>query len=759
MKKKKGKSSYKVLKYVTLFILSVILLVALLFGSVYIGLFGALPNNKELSSISNEEASLVLSSDNVIIGKFFSQNRTNIKWQDVPKHLRNALIATEDKRFFSHKGSDAISFFRVIIKSILLQDNSGGGSTLTQQLAKNLYGRKHYGFLSLPVNKFREIIIASRLEKIYSKEKLLLLYLNSVPFGEEVYGIESAAHRFFSKPTRRLKVEESAVLVGMLKANTYYNPVLNPENSKARRNVVLNLMRDEDYLTPEEAERLKRLPLKTDYEGPNSLPSGYFVQQVKLKTIRLLDSINSETGNHYDLEKDGLRIYTTLNMKIQELAAKAVSNHMATMQKLLDKELENRNVKKAWLARQKKLSSDYESDIRKRKVRLFDWSGPQIKKVSRFDSLWYYYKMLHASVLITDPNTGAVITWIGGNNFQYLPFDMVVTHRQIASAFKPILYASALENEIDPCTYLENSKNNYKGFENWEPQNYDKASTSDSTVAFWYALTHSMNLPTVDLYFRLGKDKLLNTCESLNFPKFTKDAPSIALGTLDLSLYEIVRAYGTFANEGKITDLFMISKITDTRGKVLYSAKSQKSRQVFNPETASTITAILQQVINSGTGAGIRSRFGIKSELAGKTGTAQNYSNSWFIAYTPNIVIGSWVGASTPDIHFFSKNGSGSALAMPIVAGVLKNMENNAGFKGKYLTTFAYPPETYSFLGCNPYHAVGVKGFFNRLFNSKPDENLENTTTPEKEKEDVKEKNKDKDESIRDVIRRIFKGK
>lgn len=757
MKKKKGKPLNKILKYILLLFASVILLTALLFGSVYIGIFGAIPGNKELSSISNEEASLVLSSDNQIIGKYFSENRTNIKWQDVPKQLVNALVATEDKRFFKHKGSDVFSFFRVIFKSILLQDNSGGGSTITQQLAKNLYGRKHYGFLSLPVNKFREIIIASRLEKIYSKEKLLLLYLNSVPFGEEVYGVESAAHRFFSKPAKRLKVEESAVLIGMLKANTYYNPVLNPENSKARRNVVLNLMRDEDYLTPEEAEHLKKLPLKVDYEGPNSLPSGYFVQQVKLKTMHLLDSINDARDSHYDLEKDGLRIYTTLNMKIQELAAKAVSNQLSGMQKLLDKELENRSVKKTWLARQKKLSTDYESDVRKRKVRLFDWNGPQIKNINHFDSLWYYYKMLHASVLITDPNTGAVITWIGGNNFQYLPFDMVVTHRQIASAFKPILYASALENNIDPCTYLENSKSNYKGFENWEPENYDKVSTSDSTVAFWYALTHSMNLPSVDLYFRLGKGKLLNTCDRLNFPKFTKDAPSIALGTLDLSLYEIVKAYGTFANDGKMMDLYMISKITDARGKVLYAAKNAESTQVFNPETASTITAILQQVINSGTGAGIRSRFGIKSELAGKTGTAQNYSNAWFIAYTPNIVIGSWVGASTPDIHFFSRNGSGSALAMPIVAGVLKNIENNAGFKGKYLTTFAFPQETYSFLDCDPYHAVGVKGFFNRLFNSKPDEDSDNSAKPEKEK--AQEKEKKKDESIRDIIRRIFKGK
>ncbi|HEX3009737.1 MAG TPA: transglycosylase domain-containing protein [Bacteroidales bacterium] len=659
MKKSKGKLRNKVIKYSLILLFTFIVLTGLLLGCVYMGVFGALPNEKELTSINNEEASLVYSADNVIIGKYFAENRTNIKWDDIPKHLKNALIATEDKRFFTHKGFDVISYFRVFFKSILLRDNSGGGSTLTQQLVKNLYGRNRYGILSLPVNKMKEAIIASRLEKIYSKEELLLLYLNSVPFGEDVYGVESAARRFFSKPARKLKVEESAVLVGMLKANTYYNPVLNPNNSRERRNVVLSLMRNEKYLTKLEADSLKKLPLKIKYENANTLPAGYFVQQVKVKTQHLLDSINEAKGKDYNLEKDGLRIYTTLNMKVQEFAARAIKNHLTGMQKLLDQELENRRIKKSWLAKQKKLSDNVESDSRKRKVRVFDWNGMQTRNISKFDSLWHYYKMLHASVLVTNPKDGAVLTWVGGNNFQILPFDMVVSHRQIASAFKPILYATALEDEMEPCMYLENTKTTYEGFENWEPENYDRASTADSTVAFWYALTHSMNLPSVDLYFRVGKDKLENTCERLNFPRIHDDAPSIALGTLDLSLYEIVRAYGAFANGGIMNDLYMIRKITDAQGKVLYTAKPAGSTQVFEASTSEIMTAILQQVINQGTGAGIRSRFGIQSQLAGKTGTAQNYSDSWFIAYTPNMVIGTWVGASRPDVHFFSSRGSG----------------------------------------------------------------------------------------------------
>lgn len=733
-------------------IITVVVIAGLFFLSVRIGLFGALPDKKELASISNEEASLVFSADDVIIGKYFAQNRTNIRWEDVPKHLREALIATEDRRFFTHKGSDTKSFLRVFFKSILLQENSGGGSTLTQQLVKNLYGRKNYGFLTLPVNKVKEIIIAQKLEQIYDKEKLLLLYLNSVPFGEDVYGVESAARRFFSKPARKLKVEESAVLVGMLKANTYYNPILNPDNSKARRNLVLDLMKKEGYISAAKADSLKKLPLKPNYEKSGTLPAGYFVQQVKLKTKHLLDSINYETGQEYDLEKDGLRIYTTLNMEIQELAVNASRNHLKTMQKLLDKELENRRVKKLWLAKQKQLLPDYEQKLKKRRVRLFDWEGTQTRNISGIDSLWHYYKMLHASVLITNPKTGDVISWVGGNNFQTLPFDMVLSHRQVASAFKPFLYVTALENDLEPCTYLENAKTKYEGYENWEPENYDKVSTSDSTVAMWYALTHSMNLPSVDLYFRVGKEKLANTCEMLNFPAYADDAPSVALGTLDLSLYEVVRAYGAFANQGLMSDLNMISKITDTNGKVLYKHKSADAKQVLDPEISQTMTAILQQVIDQGTGAGIRSRFGVTSALAGKTGTAQNYSDAWFIAYTPDLVIGTWVGASTPDIHFFSRNGSGSALAMPIAGGVIKKIENSPEWKRKYLTPFNMPEEVYSFLQCDPYHEVGVKGFFNRLFGKKDREEKDSVfQKPGKEKEEENEP------AIRTLIRKLFK--
>jgi len=738
----------KILKYVAIFIGASFLAGILFFILVYSGVFGAIPGKTELSAISIEEASLVYSYDKVIIGEYFAQNRTNITLKDVPDHLKNALIATEDKRFFTHKGYDLQSYIRVFFKNILFRNSSGGGgSTLTQQLAKNLYGRDRNGLLSMPVNKIKEIIIAARIEKIYSKEEILLLYLNSVPFGDDVYGIEAAAHRYFNKHTRDLKIEESAVLVGLLKANTYFNPRLNPNNSIARRNMVLTLMRQENYLSAEDADSLKKLPLSLNYENLGlNVPAGYFVYQVKKQVLDLLKGMKNSSGSEFNLEKDGLKIYTTLNMQIQEMAQEAIKNQLRAMQPLLDKELIAHNFKKQWYLAQKHYFRNDDESTRKRPVELFDWDGIQTRNITRLDSLWHYYKMLNGAVLITNPKTGEVISWVGGNDFRMLPFDMILSHRQIASAFKPFLYATALENGYSPCSYLENSEKKYEGYEDWEPHNYNNASTPNSTVAFWYALANSMNLPTVDLYFKVGRDKLLNTLSRLNFPEPTNNAPSIALGTLDLSLSEVVRAYGAFANHGLMNELVMINKITDAKGKVLYKREASKQEQVFNAETGEMITAILQEAINHGTGAGIRGRYGITAELAGKTGTSQNYTDAWFFAYTPDLVLGTWVGASKPDVHFYSGAGAGASLAMPIIGNVLGQIERDNQLRSRYLTPFLFSNEGFSVIDCPPYKENGVKGFFNRLFNITP-------------KDDNATKGSDKKEIHKSFFDRLFNRK
>lgn len=750
MLSKKRRLLKKIFLFGFLIVFSSALFGILFFLMVLIGAFGPLPDKEELSAISNEEASLVFSSDSRLIGKYFAENRTNIRWEEIPNHLKNALIATEDKRFFTHKGYDSKSYFRVFLKSILLGDKSaGGGSTLTQQLVKNLYGRNDFGILSLPVNKIKEIIIASRIEMVYNKEELLLLYLNSVPFGEQVYGVESAAQRYFNKPARDLSIEESAVLVGLLKANTYFNPRLYPENSLLRRNLVLSLMEEEHYLSKKAADSLRKLPLKINYENLSlKAPAGYFVYQVKKKTLEILETIKTNSGKEYNIETDGLKIYTTLNMQIQEFALNAQKEQLTTMQAKLDRELEISHFKKQWLKQHHSQSDS--NELLNRDIIVFNWNKIKSKNMNALDSLWHYYKMLHAAVLITNPKNGAVISWIGGNNFNYLPFDMVQSHRQIASAFKPILFATALESGFTPCTYLENEEKTYSDYDNWEPQNYSHTSSPDSTVALWYALTNSMNLPTVDLYFKVGREKLLNTCNKLHFPRIRDNAPSIALGTLDVSLEEIVKTYGSFANQGQMNELLMIEKITDASGTVLYQRESQEEEEIFSKETSQSITAILQQVINQGTGKAIRNRYGIQAELAGKTGTAQNYSDAWFIAYTPDIVLGTWVGARTPDIHFNSGHGSGSSLALPILAKVIKEIEKNPVLRKRYLSPFNISTDTYSFLQCEPYKQSGINGFFNRLFNGKDKKDKNTSDSIEEKKED---------RGIKSFFKKIFKGK
>jgi len=738
----------------------IIIIVAFLFLLVYAGAFGPLPGRGAISDISNEEASLVISSDGSIIGKYFAENRTNISREEIPEHLVQALVATEDKRFFSHRGYDTRSYMRVLVRSIFLGDRSGGGgSTLTQQLVKNLYGRDNTGWLSMPVNKIREVILAIRFEDVFSKEELLLLYLNSVPFGEDAYGIESAAQRFFGKPAFKLRVEESAVLVGMLKANTYFSPILNPENSRIRRNTVLQLMEDADYLDPAIADSLRGLPLTVSYSNLSlNPPAGYFVYQVRKQASDLLEEINQRSGRDYNLETDGLKIYTTLNLKLQKMAMESARKHLMGMQPKLDKELEAGGMRKLWYRTVERESPHPDKDLAKRNVSLFSWDGIITMNISHFDSIWYYRKMLNAAVFAVRPGTGEILSWVGGNHFRILPFDMVLSHRQIASAFKPVLYAAAIESGAMPCTYLENEEKSYPEYKDWKPENFDHRSTPDSTVALWYALSHSMNLPAVDLYFKTDPDSLAILGSRLKLPDFPEDAPSVALGTLDVSLYEIVRAFGAFAKDGMMAEPYMITRICDANDSVLYEHEKSETQRVMEAYTAQVVTAILQRAIDQGTGTALRNRYGIHSALAGKTGTAHNYSNAWFISYTPELVTGVWVGASTPDIHFSSASGSGSALALPVAAGLLKGAEKDPALKKEFLKPFQIPEYIYETMDCDPYRQKGADGFFRRLFGGK-DKQEEIKKEPEKVQEAPKQDTLEKESGVKKFFKRIFNKK
>ncbi|MCB0793251.1 MAG: transglycosylase domain-containing protein [Flavobacteriales bacterium] len=649
------------------------------------GLFGDLPSKEELAHIRQEEASLVLAADGTIIGKFFAKERTNIRMDDVPEHLIAALVSIEDARFFSHQGVDGASYLRVLFRTILGRDRSGGGgSTISQQLVKNLYGRGSHGPLTMPVNKTKEALLAYRLEQVYSKEEVLLLYLNSVPFGENLFGIEAAAQRFFGKPARSLDVQEGAVLIGMLKANTTYNPRLHPEAARSRRNVVLRAMSEQGHLDLAELQRLQALPIELNYRGTDAFDLyGYFNAQVEHEATAILEGLTKSDGDSHDLRTDGLRIHTTLEPDLQRLAARSAAGHLQRVQPALDKELAGRRDRKRWEL-QLPANERHAGAVRAMRE-LYDHGGLRVNSITRLDSLWHYHKLLHGAVLLMDPASGDVKAWVGGGHFRYLPYDLVHAKRGAASTIKPILYAAALEGGMEPCTYLDNRPRNYPEWNDWSPQNYAPDSLGGE-VPLWYALTRSLNLPTVDLYFRTGPETLARVFERMGLPTAALEHPAVALGAVDVSLWQLVSAYSVFANTGQRAEPRTIDRITDASGKVIYQAKAPRKHQVLDRGTATTITAMLQRAVDEGTGSPLRTRFGVRSELAGKTGTGQEHSDAWFMVYTKDLVLGIWVGAMDPSVHFRSSAGSGSQLALPIAGGILKEMERSSSLRRMYLT-------------------------------------------------------------------------
>lgn len=651
--------------------------------------FGKLPSTEELAAVRNEEASLILASNGAVIGKVFAEERTNVRWKDLPTHVVDALVSTEDQRFFEHSGVDAFSYVRVFFRTLLARDRSGGGgSTISQQLIKNLYGRDRHGLLTVPVNKIKEALVAQRLEQVYNKEDIITLYLNSVPFGENVYGIESAAERFFSKPASQLKVEEGAVLIGMLKANTGYNPRLHPEASKGRRNQVLALMAGNGKLTNAERDSLQALPLGLRYAGAGKFDDyGYFNARVEQQARAALAKLKKKDGSAYDLEKDGLRIHTTLDTALQQAALRAVAKQLSIMQPKLDRELKARGTRKEW-EKAKGKKADLAWKRNERAVRdVFTWDDAPPDSISYRDSLWHYHRMLQGAFLMVDPSTGKVRAYSGGNDFRTLPYDQVQGRRPVASTIKPLIYAAALRKGFEPCTYLNNEVKSYPEYEGWTPQNFEK-DTTGGQVALWYALAHSMNVPTVDLYFRTGADTIRDTFKALGLPTGGVDKPALALGAADLSLQELVQAYSAFANNGLTRGLQLIEKITDAQGRVIYTGKMAPARRAFDEEVATTITAMLRRAVDSGTGTAMRSRFGVRTALAGKTGTSQDYADAWFVAYTPGIVAATWVGARDPSVHFGSSLGTGSQLALPIIGGTLAEVERSDALRRKYFRSF-----------------------------------------------------------------------
>ncbi len=713
----------KVFKYLLIILLIGCIGISLFIAAVYYGVFGPLYTAEELKEFKNETATLVLSEEGSIIGKFYAENRINTTYEKLPKHLINALVATEDARYFEHEGVDSRSLLRVLFKTVLFnQRSAGGGSTIHQQLAKNMYGRERYGPLTMLVNKTKEGFLAHRLHGIYTKEEILTLYLNTVPFGENVLGIEAASRRYFNTSVNKLKIEEAAVLVGLLKANTYYNPRLYPENALRRRNTVLAQMEKYNYLSSQEKDSLSKLKLTLDYANLESEgPANYFLVQVKDEVKEILATINKEQGTDYSLDKSGLIVKTSLNLHMQRFALNAYTRHLGGMQKKLRSEYRTGD-KKSQLndlvsKEYSRLKPKQRSNARKNRE-LFSWSGFYTDSISVRDSIRHSQMLLHAGFLALDPTNGAIKVWVGGIDYRTQPYDQIFAQRQIASTFKPILYTAALEEGIQPCDYLDNERLVLTDFNDWQPQNYDKSYGGKYTMAA--ALSKSLNIPTVNLFLSTSFETTEALWERFGFSQELENKPSLALGTANASIYEVAIAYASFANQGFKIQPKSIVSIQTAEGKTLFRNRFASSDdRILEEGKVDLMNVMLQKTILEGTGRSLKSTYGIELPLAGKTGTSQDYADAWFAAYSPKLVMVTRVGASSPSIKFSSgANGSGSALALPLIARTLQQVQKTSWIKRSYSSNFkTMSEEEESVLLCEDYaEEGGFSKFLNSIF-------------------------------------------
>ncbi|MEZ5107102.1 MAG: transglycosylase domain-containing protein [Draconibacterium sp.] len=712
---KKKNSKYPVLKFIGNAIAVLILLGVIFFFMVFFGILGPVPSKQQLHIINNPVASEVFSADGKILGRYYVENRSNVKFDEISPNVINALIATEDARFYEHRGIDEVALMRVLIKSILLQNSSsGGGSTLSQQIAKNLFPRVNYGVFSMPVNKIRESIIAYRLERIYTKQEILALYLNTVPFAENTYGIEVAAERFFSKAPSALDVDEAAVIIGMLKANNYYNPNTHPERAKERRDVVINQMAKYEYLTEEQAEKYKSKPLKLKYRviSYNQGPAPYFLEMLKPQLLQWCKNHKNEDGENYNLYTDGLKIKTTLDYNLQYYAQQSVKEYMKNLQRVFDDHWKHRDIFKEnpeiIKSAERRTKSEYQNpDLNfnaEIKTHLFTWNGVKDTVITRLDSLKHYQKLLNAGFIALSPQTGELKAWVGGIDFRFFKYDHVTAPRQTGSVFKPFVYLSALERGIPADKYFVNQLKVYEEYDNWEPKN------SHDEYGGYYsmkgALAKSLNTVSVDVLLEAGIPETIELVRDFGISADLPKYPSLALGVASVSLMEIAEAFAGIANDGLPVKAYYLVEITDSNDKVLETFNYQpETNRVASAENCRAVLNMMQSVVEEGTGRGIRTTYNIQGDFAGKTGTTQNNSDGWFIGITPDLVTGCWVGADDPRVHFRTTTlGQGAYMALPIVGKFYSKTYSDPKFSKLKYKTFAQPePELLAMLDIPQY--------------------------------------------------------
>lgn len=713
----------KILRIGSLILVTGLFFLFFLILLVRIGVFGSIPAPSQIKSIKNPVSSVLFDDENRLLGKYFIENRTNVNYSAISPFLIQALIATEDKRFYEHHGIDVRSWARVLVKSLLLsRESSGGGSTISQQLAKNLYPRKDYWLLSTPVNKIREMLLAKRLERIYNKEEILTWYLNTVPFGNGIFGIEVACKQIFNTSTENISIQNAAVLVGMLKATGVYSPLRNEDRSLDRRNIVLQQMAKSNIITTSQYDSLSKLPIKLNYkkEGHTDGIATYIREQIRLDLNKILKDHPNEEGKTYNLHTDGLKIYTTLDVYLQRFAEDAMRERMSKLQADFDNHWKKRDpwektsllsdqVPKTERYQHMKKSGATADEIEhafneKVPMTIFTYKGPKDTLLSPMDSLKYYLRLLNAGFLALDYKSGKVKAWVGGIDYASFKYDHVRSKRQVGSTFKPIVMAAALEQEYTPCDYFANDHVVYSEYDGWEPQN------TDGKYGGFYSmegtLVHSVNCAAVDAIIQVGTKPVIDLAHRLGIQSDLPSVPSLALGTADISLLEMVQAFGVFANNGNKMEPYYIKRIENSKGELIVDFEKDRpaAESVMTPIQAEVMVQMLKSVTESGTAKGLKTMYSIGSEIGGKTGTTQNQTDGWLIAITPNLSLGAWVGGELPQIRFRSMSlGQGSYTALPICGSFLHKLNASKSVKKFQGGTFApLSDQAMTMLGC-PY--------------------------------------------------------
>ena len=696
------------------------------------GAFGFMPDHTALENPRTNLATEVISSDGSTLGKFYYEdNRTPVGYDELPKHLVDALIATEDIRYFDHAGIDARGTLRALFKL----GKGGGASTISQQLAKQLFhGEGSRNTLGRITQKIKEWVIATRLEKQYTKEEIIAQYFNIYDFGNNADGIRSAARIYFGKEPSALNLKESAMLVGMFKNSSLYNPrpKRNPVGTKNRRNVVLSQMAKYNFISEQIKDSLQQTPLDLNYT-PESHREGiatYF--RAYLKTF-LKEWINQPknrkpNGEKYNIYKDGLKVYTTLDSRMQSIAEAAVTGHMKALQAeffvqntprrnrtapFLDLEKEEIDqLLKIGMKRSerwRKMRYDLKKPVdeivasfkQPTKMKIFSWTAPnnEIDTImTPMDSMRYYKSFLRAGMMSMEPQTGFVKAWVGGFNYKHFQYDMVKQgKRQVGSTFKPFVYAAAIDQlQLSPCDTLPKAQitipaNKFGNVKPWAPKNSNKNYSGFETLKS--ALANSRNTITARLMNEIGPQPVINLAKSLGVEQDLPAVPSIALGTPDLSVYEMVAAYSTFANKGVYTKPVMVTHIEDKNGTLLYQF-SPETKDVLSEEIAYVVVNLMEGVTQFGSGQRLRHNFAknqtvykeivtgypyeFDNPIAGKTGTTQNHSDGWFMGMVPNLVTGVWVGGEDRATHFKTITyGQGASMALPIWANYMKGCYDN----------------------------------------------------------------------------------